>query len=494
MIDLQLLGGLDVRGAELQPGSRARRKHPMALLAIVAAAAPQPVTRDRLMALLWPESDTDKASNSLRQALHALRRELGEDLFLPEASGGIRLDPDKVSVDLWEFRAAIARGSYARAVEAHAGAFLEGVHVAQRAELTRWIEAEAALVERAYTDALDVLAREAEADGRWNEAVSWRRRQAAADPCSTRPALGLLRALSAAGDTTGALAYAAVHESFLRAHLDAEPDATVAGFVTALRQGTPPVGVAIRPAGVTASLASAAAGAGVLAPRGQEPPAAAAAESRLRRRWMRGPSRMLAVAFAAVSLVGVGAGYSMIRSPDSVIVLASGAVDEGGRDTADMLVACSGPGCPAGALPQAAFVVPKHEAYTEPPAASAYIAPVANGTTVTDPGYRCCTRAVFEHDFRLPPDASSGTITIQVAADNQAILAMNGVEFARQADSVQQWNFSGPETTFTASFLPDPSGVNRLRVTLWDGGGVMGLNYRAFVRYSRIRRVDSTGG
>jgi hypothetical protein len=158
-----------------------------------------------------------------------------------------------------------------------------------------------------------------------------------------------------------------------------------------------------------------------------------------------------------------------------------------------MLVACDGPACPAEKLPQPAFVVPTHEAYAVVAPATAFIAPVGDGTTATGRGYKCCSTAVFEHTFVLPADAASGTISIQVAADNRAIVAINGVEFGRQSDSLSQWNFDSPPTTFTATFLPDPSGVNRLRVTLWDGGGVLGLNYRALVRYSVAGLVDSSG-
>src|SRR6185503_11831601 len=178
MIDLRLLGGLDIAAPDLAASARARRRHPMVLLAVLAAAAPQPVSRDRIMALLWPESDSDRASNSLRQALHALRRDLGDDLFLPDSTGGIRLDPDKLRVDLWTFRDAIARKAYDEAVAAHRGAFLDGVHMSQLADFTQWVDGERAVVERSYIDALDVLGRHAEDAGRLNDAIGWRRRQA----------------------------------------------------------------------------------------------------------------------------------------------------------------------------------------------------------------------------------------------------------------------------------------------------------------------------
>jgi DNA-binding SARP family transcriptional activator len=500
MIDLQLLGGLDIVGPDLSPNSRARRRHPMVLLAVVAASAPQPVSRDRLMALLWPESDTDRASNSLRQALHALRRELGDDLFLPEMTGGIRLDPDKVKVDLWTFRAAMARGDYEEAVAAHSGPLLDGVHLAQLAELMRWLDAERGVVERAFVDALDALAREAEEQGRRSDAIAWARRSAAADPCSSRAALALMRALAAGGDRSGALAFAAVHENFLRAHLETEPDAAVAAFVELLRRDTPPAGIAVVRAAssdephadttaVTLAAPRANASPDATVPAHVVPRAIRLPLHRLRRR-----SRMFAIAAGTVGLVGVGATYSIVRPENTELVLTSGAVEIAGRDTADMLLACSGPACPPGRLPQAAFVVAKSTAYAVPPEASAYIAQVSNGTTITDPGYKCCTTAVFERVFVLPKNAEYGIVTIGVLADNQAIVEMNGIEFGRQPRISQEGNFAGRASMFATTFLPDPSGINRLRVTLWDGGGVLGLNFRAFVRYSRSKPADSSVG
>ena len=50
---------------------------------------------------------------------------------------------------------------------------------------------------------------------------------------------------------------------------------------------------------------------------------------------------------------------------------------------------------------------------------------------------------------------------------------MNGVEFGRQKDSLSSDNFADAPETFSRTFTPDTSGTNRLRVTLWDGGGAL---------------------
>lgn len=234
LIHLQLLGGLAVDGSGRAPDATVRHRHPLALLALVAAAAPNPVARDKVMALLWPESDSARASNSLRQALFRLRRSLGADLFLRESPAGLHLDPRELSVDLWAFREALQRGAPEEAVRIYRGAFLDGFELPRADEFGRWMDAERDRLARQYLGALDALADRAAQEGRLADAVSWRRRQADADPFSSRVALSLLKALVAADDRPGALQYARVYENLLRLHLETGPDPAVREFVASL--------------------------------------------------------------------------------------------------------------------------------------------------------------------------------------------------------------------------------------------------------------------
>lgn len=486
MIHLQLLGGAALRGPDLSPNARARQRRPLALLALVAAGAPHAVGRNKLMAMLWPESDSERASNSLRQTLYLLRRDLGENLFLPESAGGIGLDPSALTVDLWTFRHAIERNAPHDAVAAYAGPFLDGLQVPSAPEFSHWCEMERARVAHQYAAALDALARQAEAQGRADDVVRWRRRQAGADPLSSRVALALLQALDAAGDRTGALEYASVYESLVRVQLEAQPDPQVMEFVALLRRrpamADSPGRRRMSPAPILPAArddttrTTPTAG----SPAHMESRDASTGRARAFRPW---------IAAAAVGLFAlVGASLHAARTSGSppagtVVVLTSGANRVEGRDRANRLVACEGPACPAGALPQLAYVVPKHVSFTLPVAGTGFIAPIADGTESEPPGYKCCTTAVFENEFSLPSDAVSARITISVLADNQARVAINGVEFGRQADSLASWNYGGPATTFSATFSPGQKGTNRLRVTLWDGGGAMGLHYHAVVTY-----------
>src|SRR4051812_20760854 len=108
MLRLQTLGCLALeRDGVLLDGSAPRRRL-LALLALVAGHGAHGLTRDKLLAYLWPESDTAHARNSLKQALFCLRQFLGLGA-LGSSGDVIRLDPTAIQVDVWEFEAALDR-------------------------------------------------------------------------------------------------------------------------------------------------------------------------------------------------------------------------------------------------------------------------------------------------------------------------------------------------------------------------------------------------
>ena len=78
--------GQAVTGAAAQP----RR---LAVLALLARAGRAGVTREKILALLWPDEPEDKARRSLNQAVYSLRRDLGgEDALLGTKDLRINLD------------------------------------------------------------------------------------------------------------------------------------------------------------------------------------------------------------------------------------------------------------------------------------------------------------------------------------------------------------------------------------------------------------------
>src|SRR5205809_1345923 len=133
---LRTLGGLAVDGNPPPgPGAAAQRR-PLALLALLAAASERGVSRDKLLACLWPESSQEKARHLLTQTLYALRRDLhAQELFL--GSSELRLNPQVVSTDVQEFEAALAQGELERAVALYHGPLLDGFFLSAAPELER---------------------------------------------------------------------------------------------------------------------------------------------------------------------------------------------------------------------------------------------------------------------------------------------------------------------------------------------------------------------
>jgi serine/threonine-protein kinase len=240
MIQLQLLGGLAVTHPVIDAAGLRSRRRSLALLALVAASEKRPLAREKALALLWPESDTARGRNSLRQTMFTLRRELDDDIFAPDSGDGIQLDPNRVRVDLWDFRDALKRNAHVEAVNAYGGGFLDGFHVPGLPSFSQWVEDERQRLEQQHASALEALASFAEQHGKFEEAVQWRRRQADADPLSSRATLTLLRAMLATGDRVGAMKHAAQHERLIRRELEIDPDPAITELVAAIRrEGTP---------------------------------------------------------------------------------------------------------------------------------------------------------------------------------------------------------------------------------------------------------------
>jgi adenylate cyclase len=240
MIRLRTFGGLGIERDGAPCSELAIPRKSLALLALVAVQGV--VSRDRLMALLWPESSAERARGSLKQAMHLLRRQVGvADLFL--GASELRLHADRIESDVGIFLRALASGEPGAAVEVYQGPFLEGVHFDESREFERWVETEREVLARRHREALGAIARAATAAGDLSGAVEWWRRLQASDPLNTAGALELIDALERAGDRAGALRHARVHELLLQEELGLSPDPQVARRVARLRDVERGIGV-----------------------------------------------------------------------------------------------------------------------------------------------------------------------------------------------------------------------------------------------------------
>lgn len=234
MHTLRVLGGAAVVGPEGPLAGPAVQRARVALLAVLAAAHPRPVARERIMALFWPEADAVRARHLLRNAVYHLRAVLGESAFR-RVGDDLALDPAGLTCDLWDFEAALERGDLDGADRAYGGDFLDGFHFNGSHEFDAWAAAERRRHADRHRQALESLARSREDAGDHAGALTYWKRLVALDPPNARFTTGLMRALAAAGDRAGALRQAAAHAALLSAEFGAAPDPAVLALAQRLR-------------------------------------------------------------------------------------------------------------------------------------------------------------------------------------------------------------------------------------------------------------------
>ena len=233
ILRLRTFGGALLEGPRgLVTGAISQRRR-LAVLSLLASSGGG-ISRDRLVGLLWPESNEEKARHALSQLLHGLRRELGDDVIAGSATS-LQLNPEVVASDIHEFTTALASGEHALAAALYQGVFLEGFYLNGCPDFERWVEEKRAALAQQAEEAIEKLAKSAAASGNAIDAVEWWRRVAVLRPLDSRIALALMQASVAVGDRPGALQHARLHEALLRDHLDAALTPEIADYVETLR-------------------------------------------------------------------------------------------------------------------------------------------------------------------------------------------------------------------------------------------------------------------
>src|SRR5712692_7744261 len=221
MLQLKTFGGLSVAADAASARGAAQHRKTLALLALLAAASRRGMSRDKLIAYLWPDADAEHGRNLLNQACYALRR----DLHAPELILGateLRLNPEIISSDVQNFEEALDRGDPARAVAVYSGTFLDGFYLSDAGEFEHWVEEERSRLARQALDALESLATQAASAGDLKAPMKWWRRLTELDPLSAQAALGLMRALDDAGERAEAVQHGRRYEAYVRQELGAE--------------------------------------------------------------------------------------------------------------------------------------------------------------------------------------------------------------------------------------------------------------------------------
>ena len=244
---LRLFGSPSIEaddGAGIPLSGRAAQRHRLALLALVAMAPGQRLSRDKLITYLWPESDSERGRNLLKVSSYVLRTELGE-LALVSEGDDLRLNADVVRTDAVELDAALARGDHETALALYKGPFLDGFFLSDAPEFEQWAARERERLAGRYAKALEALAEKAEGQRDPSRAAEWWKVRAVQDPYDSRVALRLMQSLEASGNRAAALQHASVHQRLLEQEYGIVAAPEIMAFADQLRKN--PIAAASAP-------------------------------------------------------------------------------------------------------------------------------------------------------------------------------------------------------------------------------------------------------
>ena len=243
LIALRLLGGFEVSagGATIIDQTWAR-KRPMALVKLLAVQPDHRMSRDAVLAELWPDLSQASAATQLRKSRLHVRQAMsnaGCDVDLLQASDGVvRLSPD-VSVDAESFERA-AREALAdpdnvvalvRAVEAYRGDLLpddQGEEWADRARMR---------IRTLYHETLLALSRQLEALGDVRRAIEVTGQLTESDPLNEDAHRTLMRLFVLEGRRDLALRQFETLRAILQTELDAVPDDETERLLSRIKRG-----------------------------------------------------------------------------------------------------------------------------------------------------------------------------------------------------------------------------------------------------------------
>ena len=226
MVTLKLLGRLSLADSSGPVTGQITQRRRLAFLAILGASPRGTVTRDRLVALLWPELDAEGARHRLSDSLYVARRALGEGAIVTEGDD-LRLDEAHVEVDVRAFERALDAGETAVAVAQYGGPLLDGFHLGGEGEFDRWVEQERGRLAGRYAQSLRSIASAADQRGDHAAAGEYLLRLSALDPFDSRVVLQLMEVLERAGNGTVALRHARMHQALRQSDLGLGEDPAV---------------------------------------------------------------------------------------------------------------------------------------------------------------------------------------------------------------------------------------------------------------------------
>lgn len=211
----------------------------------------QPVPRERLCFLFWPDTHESTARRNLSRLLTHLRRALPAPDVLVTSDDHVGLDPRCTWSDTAAFeRLCAAQKSHRRtetlrqAADLYRGPFLAGFSLPDCHEFEAWATLERQTWERLYLEALAALIAEQTATGDYTAAIACARRYLATDDLAEDIHRRLIELYAATGDRSAALRQFEYCVTVLERELGVSPLPETQAIYRAVLEGRPPPSVA----------------------------------------------------------------------------------------------------------------------------------------------------------------------------------------------------------------------------------------------------------
>lgn len=244
-LTLALLGAPQIRFADQEVNIG--RTKAVALLAYLAAAV-QPVTRETVLALLWPDYEPQAAQSQLRQMLWTINKVIGKAWLQVDRQTIGFLEQSALYIDVRHYQQQLqalptapadpARLAGLQAVAAlYRGDFLAGFTIGDSDEFTQWQRLESNGWRHRQMRVLAEIVMLCTAQQAYPEAINYAQRWLALEPVNEAAHLQLMQLYAASGQRGLALRQYQECAQCLKAEVDAPPSVAITEFYQLLLKG-----------------------------------------------------------------------------------------------------------------------------------------------------------------------------------------------------------------------------------------------------------------
>jgi DNA-binding SARP family transcriptional activator len=262
-LTVQLLGTFEASHAEHKVTSFPRRKA-LALLAYLCVEQPGIVhQRDKLAAMLWPDTFQEDARRSLRQCLYELRQKLHDPNEVSQShfevtAQTVRLRTENLKCDVSDFISLCASDDptyMESALNLYRGELLAGFNVEDAAPFEEWLFYVRGQLGRSLTQVLQHQREQAEQNQDWSRVIVALRHLITLDNLNEELYFALMQAYLANGERKTALDLYVEWRDLLETELQLAPQPQVTALYNKIRQSpaiqsnsaTPPPESAAKP-------------------------------------------------------------------------------------------------------------------------------------------------------------------------------------------------------------------------------------------------------